>query len=172
MSATIDHGVTLELQERLYREAACLDDGEYEAWLAMLHPEIEYVAPIRQDLAPAQPGSGPALEHRLAFFTENIMTLHGRVAKLRTGLMQTEVPPSRVVRLVTNVLVDPQDPHGRRPVRSAILVHRQHRQRDIEVLAGRRNDLWVRDDQGWKLRRREILFAANVLPVGSLPLFY
>lgn len=172
MSDPLHQSLTLEFQERLYREAAHLDDGEFEAWLAMLHPQIEYVAPVRQDLMPSPSATAPGVEHRLAFFTDNIMTLHGRVAKLRTGLLQTEVPPSRVVRIITNVLVDPEDAEGGRPVRSAFLVHRQHRQRDIEVLAGHRHDLWLRDEQGWKLRRREILFAANVLPVGSLPLFY
>ncbi len=167
-----DHIAARELQERLHREAAHLDDGDYEAWLAMLHPEIEYIAPVRQDLAPVRTAPEAAHEHRLAFFTESIMTLHGRVAKLRTGMMQTEVPPSRVVRLISNILVDPEDASGQRPVRSVFLVHRQHRQRSIETLAGSRRDHWVHDDQGWRLRRREILFAANVLPVGSLPLFY
>lgn len=171
MNLISQQAVSQELTEVLFREAAHLDDGDFEAWLAMMHPEIEYVAPIRQDLAPAG-DEPPPPGHRLAFFTENITTLAARVAKVRTGLLQTEVPSSRVVRLITNVIVSPGDEAGRRPVRSAFLVHRQHRQRDIEVLAGRREDLWMQDTQGWKLRRREILFAANVLPVSSLPLFY
>lgn len=165
--------IVTELTQMLYREAALLDDGRLEDWLAILDPQISYVAPIRQDLAARADGAPRGAEvHELTFFNETIMTLSLRVGKLRTGLSQTENPPSRVVRLVSNVVVGPHDAPGEHPVRSAFLVYRQHRQRDIEMLAGHRHDIWRHSDASWKLLRREILFAANVLPVKSLPLIY
>lgn len=95
-----------------------------------------------------------------------------RVAKLRTGLMQTENPPSRVVRVIGSVLVAPASPERDHGVRSAFLIYRQHRQRDVDILAGHRVDRWRRRADGWGLAERRVMFAANVLPVGSLPLFY
>lgn len=158
------------LTQVLYDEALALDEGRFEDWLAMLDPEIRYVAPIRQDLAPDTPleRTGPVL----SFFEESLPTLGMRVAKLRTGLSQTESPPSRVVRLISNVRVGQLNDLDGIPVSSAFVVYRQHRQRDIEILAGRRKDTWRRRDGVWRLLQREILFAANVLPVKSLPLFY
>ncbi|PZQ60225.1 MAG: 3-phenylpropionate dioxygenase, partial [Phenylobacterium zucineum] len=79
----------LELTHLLHYEAAILDDGLFEDWLALLHPEIDYFAPIRIDVLP--PGEA-APGHKLAFFNESLMSLHARVAKLRTGLLQTEYP--------------------------------------------------------------------------------
>jgi hypothetical protein len=39
-------------------------------------------------------------------------------------------------------------------------------------LAGHRHDRWRPGSDGWRLTRREVLFAANVLPTKSLSLFY
>lgn len=161
--------VLMALTQTLYREAALLDDTRFEDWLAMLDPEIRYVAPIRQDVAA---GSVDLNATALRYFDETLLTLSLRVGKLRTGLSQTENPPSRVVRLITNIEVGPLAEPGQHPVRSAFLVYRQHRQRDRELLAGHRLDTWRATEGGWRLLRREIRFAANVLPVKSLPLFY
>lgn len=49
-------------------------------------------------------------------------------------------------------------------------VHR--RQRQVEILAGHRHDRWRLIPDGWRLLRREICFAAYVLPTKSLSLFY
>jgi 3-phenylpropionate/cinnamic acid dioxygenase small subunit len=160
---------TIELTNVLHYEAAVLDDGKFEDWLALLHPEVRYVAPVRIDVSPSDQ---EAPKHSLSFFHDDLMSLSGRVAKLRTGLMQTEYPPSRVVRLIASILVAPEEADGVQPVRSAFLVYRQHRQRDVEMLAGHRHDQWVKLDGAWRLKRREIAFAANVLPAKSLPLFY
>jgi 3-phenylpropionate/trans-cinnamate dioxygenase beta subunit len=158
------------LGQALFREAASLDDGRYEDWLEMLCDDIVYTAPIQQDLAARQASPSPGLA--LSFFQETKGTLQLRVAKIRTGLAQTESPPSRVVRVISNVLVEPEGPAGEHAVRSAFVVYRQHRQRDVEVLAGHRSDQWRRSAGGWRLARRDVRFAANVLPVKSLPLFY
>jgi 3-phenylpropionate/cinnamic acid dioxygenase small subunit len=163
----------VQLSQVLYREAALLDDGCYEAWLELLHDDLVYTAPIREDLAQrAQPGEAAPEALALSFFQDGKGSLTLRVGKLRTGLSQTENPPSRVVRLISNILVSPESAPGEHPVRSAFLVYRQHRQRDVEMLAGHRLDVWRRTDRGWALARREVRFAANVLPVQSLPLFY
>jgi phenylpropionate dioxygenase-like ring-hydroxylating dioxygenase large terminal subunit len=42
----------------------------------------------------------------------------------------------------------------------------------VQILAGHRRDRWVPTPAGWRLRAREIRFAANVLPTKSLSLFY
>jgi 3-phenylpropionate/cinnamic acid dioxygenase small subunit len=95
-----------------------------------------------------------------------------RVAKIRTGLQQTENPPSRTVRMISNVQVEPMAGSDDRTVRSAFLLYRQRRQRQVEILAGHRRDRWMPTPTGWRLRDREIRFAANVLPTKSLSLFY
>jgi len=165
-----------ELTQLLYREAELLDTGRYEEWLALLADDVRYVAPIAQDLDPfAEPGgtNGPAeVHHELTYLYESRASVMLRVAKIRTGLQQTEIPPSRTVRLINNVQVEPIAGSDDRAVRSAFLLYRQRRQRQVEILAGHRRDRWMPTPDGWRLREREIRFAANVLPSKSLSLFY
>ncbi len=168
--------VVQELTQLLYREAEQLDTGRYEDWLALLADEVRYVAPIAQDLDPyAEPerANEPAeARHELTYLYESRGSLMLRVAKIRTGLQQTENPPSRTVRMISNVQVEAIAGSDDHAVRSAFLLYRQRRQRQVEILAGHRRDRWIPMPEGWRLRDREIRFAANVLPTKSLSLFY
>jgi ethylbenzene dioxygenase subunit beta len=165
-----------ELSQLLYHEAMLLDTGRYEDWLALLEEDVEYLAPISPEVDPNAEASGTSAEgapaHELAYFSDGYDLLCLRVAKIRTGLLQSENPPSRTVRLVSNVAVGAAEPDGARPVSSAFLLYRHRRQRQIEVLAGHRHDRWRRTEDRWRLARREVLFAANVLPTKSLSLLY
>lgn len=164
--------LVVQLTQALYREAALLDDGQFEDWLSLLEDDFQYRAPIRLDLADRGASGETDGKLELSFFEDSKGTMALRIAKIRTGLMQTENPASRIVRLVSNVLVMPDADEGAYGVRSAFLIYRQHRQRDVEILAGHRRDVWKRRASGWGLARREVMFAANVLPVKSLPLIY
>lgn len=172
MTASPSVKLVTELTQALFHEASLLDDGLYEEWLSLLHEDVSYVAPIREDVVEQGAALRPKAVHELMFFSDDLGSLRIRVAKIRTGLSQTENPRSRVVRLISNIQVGHQTDAGDHPVRSAFLIYRQHRQRQVEMLAGHRLDRWRRGPQGWGLAYREILFAANVLPVKSLPLLY
>jgi 3-phenylpropionate/cinnamic acid dioxygenase small subunit len=179
MTSAASAELVTELTQLLYHEATLLDSGRYEDWLALLADDVEYLAPIRPEVDPSAErrggsgsGSSGAVRHELAYFSDGIDLLRLRVAKIRTGLLQSENPPSRTVRLVSNVQVGDRERDGTRPVSSAFLLYRHRRQRQVEILAGHRHDRWRRTDHQWRLTRREVLFAANVLPTKSLSLFY
>ncbi|MEZ5230526.1 MAG: aromatic-ring-hydroxylating dioxygenase subunit beta, partial [Acidimicrobiales bacterium] len=108
----------IELTQLLNHEAQLLDDGRYEDWLALLAADITYSAPIHND----QLGDTASSEDEaptLTYFRDNLGTLQVRVAKIRTGLAQTENPPSRTVRLIGTVTVGAELEPGHVPVRSA-----------------------------------------------------
>lgn len=171
MNAPVDPGLVSELTQVLHREAHLLDDGRYEDWLALLDPGVRYLAPIPADElgAMARPDGAPTL----VYFDDGLLQLEMRVAKIRTGLAQTENPPSRTVRLIGTVVVDQPATDGDHPVRSSFVLYRHRRQRQVEILAGHRFDTWRRaEGDEWRLAQREIHFAANVLPTKSLSLLY
>ena len=161
----------IELTQVLYHEAQLLDDGRFEEWLALLDPEIRYCAPIQADeLGTVERRAGSPI---LSYFNDGLGQLQVRVAKIRTGLAQTENPPSRTVRLIGTVTIAPETAVGEHPVRSAFVLYRHRRQRQVEILAGNRHDVWRHTAEGgWRLACREIRFAANVLPTKSLSLLY
>lgn len=160
----------VELTQVLHREAQLLDDGRYEDWLALLAPDIRYVAPVLSDELGqmVRPDGAPIL----SLFDDGLTQLQARVAKIRTGLPQTENPPSRVVRLIGTVTVEAEVGPGEHPVRSAFVLYRHRRQRQVEILAGHRSDTWRHSPDGWRLAHRQVRFAANVLPTKSLSLLY
>jgi 3-phenylpropionate/cinnamic acid dioxygenase small subunit len=176
VSGSAPQDVLHELTQVLFHEAELLDEGRYEEWLGLLADDIRYVAPIQQDLDPdatpvrAEDASAP--RHELTYLHETSFSLQMRVAKIRTGMQQTEVPPSRTVRLISNVQVGAGVDADSQIVRSAFILYRQRRQRQVEILAGRRRDRWTQTADGWRLRDREIRFAANVMPTKSMSLFY
>jgi 3-phenylpropionate/cinnamic acid dioxygenase small subunit len=163
-----DVDVAYELTQTVFWEARLLDDGRFEEWLELLADDVEYVAPIEPETDGSVGPSGPTL----TFFDDTRDMLEMRVMKVRTGLVQSEVPASRTVRIVSNVMIKQADDAGEHPVSSALLIYRHRHQRDVEIIAGHRDDIWRRGPAGWRLARRRIRFAANVLPTQSLSLFY
>jgi 3-phenylpropionate/cinnamic acid dioxygenase small subunit len=164
MSTSINETLT----QTLYYEALMLDEGRFEDWLNLLSPKLRYTVHIQQDTAVDWQDSA---SQRLVYMDEDYGSMQLRVLKIRTNLPQTEVPRSRTVRSISNVLVEEEVP-GTYTVRSAFLLYRNHRQRDTELLAGHRTDTWATESGACRLQTRDVRFAANVLPTKSLSLFY
>lgn len=156
-----------ELTQLLYREAALLDDGRFDEWAELLAEDLVYRMPTRPQLLGRTGYRGADLW----YIDDDRSTILSRIAKIATGLSQTENPPSRTVRLVSNVLVDATE-GDEYPVRSALLIYRHRKETDVELLAAHRHDRWRRTADGWRLAVREIVLAANVLPTSNLALFY
>ena len=144
--------------------------------MELLVSELRYRIPIRPELD----ANGPERTGiELQFMNEDRAMMVVRVAKGTSGMLQSEHPPSRTVRLVSNVLVDTAEgadqinQTDQYPVSSAFLLYRHRRQDQVEILVGYRQDRWRRTGEGdWLLVEREVRFAANVLPARGLPPFY
>lgn len=81
----------------LYREARLLDEGKMEDWLDLFSEECLYWIPM-------VPGGGnPLKEVSLAF--DDRRRLEDRIYRLRTGYAWSQIPPSRTIRLLSNIEV-------------------------------------------------------------------
>lgn len=157
-----------ECEAYLYREAALLDDRQFEDWLDGLAEDITYEVPVRITRG---------LEDRADDFSQNayhmrdsLATLQMRVKRLRTEHAFGEDPPSRTTRLVTNVhLVEYRAREAQ--VRSNLMLYRaQGLSEQPELFVGTRLDTLRATDDGWKLARRTIRLAQTALP-GSIGVF-
>ncbi|GMA51156.1 hypothetical protein GCM10025857_25130 [Alicyclobacillus contaminans] len=74
----------------LFREAALLDQREYEAWLALLDEGIRYRMPVRvtRDF-----GESDDFIDDMTFFDETKRSLQTRVERFRTTSAWSENPP-------------------------------------------------------------------------------
>ncbi|MFC5181350.1 aromatic-ring-hydroxylating dioxygenase subunit beta [Actinomadura harenae] len=152
-----------EVEQFLFREADLLDRHEFDAWLELFADDLRYVMPIRLNL-PSKDGETRESEQALALFDDDKPFLEARVRKLRTGSAWAEEPPSRTVRLVTNVMVGAPDPEtGDFAVTSRFLLNRNRHEDEEDTYAGSRADRFRRTSDGLRIFERRIMLNQSVV---------
>jgi len=92
-----DPNVRDQCRALLEREARLLDEGRYDEWLALYAEACVVWVPAAE-----RPGD-PRREVTIYF--DDRARLEDRIFRLRTGKAWSQVPPSRTVRMVSNVEV-------------------------------------------------------------------
>jgi 3-phenylpropionate/cinnamic acid dioxygenase small subunit len=80
----------------LYHEARLADEARYAEWLALWTDDGVYWVPATTD-----PGADP--ERHISHVYDNRARLETRVKLLQTGLRYSQVPPSSIRRVISNV---------------------------------------------------------------------
>jgi biphenyl 2,3-dioxygenase beta subunit len=171
VNPTADQVVVLaELQRFLSRESWLLDHDRLEAWLELFTEDIRYTAPVRKETSRRR---GEAFDElgRLMHFDDTYVTLTMRVQKLRSGRSWAEDPPSRVRRLISNVVLLAHD-EASAVVGSNFCIHRETAEGATRSFVGYRQDSVVKHaSTGWKIRERTIYLDHLVLPHALTLLF-
>ena len=170
---TLDARIVLafEVQQFLFEEARLLDGQDYKAWLELLTDDIHYWAPVIESREVRHRASHYiAGEGESAYFDDTRATLGMRVARLGFAGAWAEVPPSRMTRLVSNVIVGDETPDGI-PVRSNFYLYRSRLETEEDTYHGTREDTLRRVDGQLRLARRKIIFAQSVLTARSITTF-
>lgn len=152
----------------LLREAELLDDARFEEWLDLLHPDIDYRAPIR--VVPGDPADD-GFSRRAYYYLENGTSLRHRVERLGEDDAWAEKPRTRTRRLVGNVRVAEADGPDT-GVRSnlALFCYRNDEPTPV-VLTGERRDALRAEAGRWRLVSRTIYLDSTVLGLQSLSVF-
>ena len=95
--AVSDVNVRDQCRALLEREARLLDEARYEEWLALYAEQCVVWVPAAE-----RPGD-PRRE--VTIFFDDRQRLEDRIFRLSTGKAWSQVPPSRTVRMVSNVEV-------------------------------------------------------------------
>jgi 3-phenylpropionate/cinnamic acid dioxygenase small subunit len=161
------------IEDFLYLEADLLDERRLDEWLELLHDDLEYAMPVRQNVHSTDLNREFTVPGRdTLWFDEGKETLTKRVRQLQTGEHWAEEPVSRVSHLVTNVRIASETPDGVE-VTSRFLVYRNRVDVESDTLIGRRRDVLVRTaDGGWLLRKRLVLLDQSVLLAKNLTVFF
>jgi benzoate/toluate 1,2-dioxygenase beta subunit len=134
----------------LEREARLLDQGQYQDWLALYSEECVVWVPAAE-----QPGD-PRRE--VTVFFDDRQRLEDRIYRLGTGHAWSQVPPSRTVRLVSNVEVFRTQERSVLMARSNFLIS-ELRAGESRMLSG-----WC----GHRLRRRQVGWAIEAKQVNLI----
>jgi len=94
-------GLTVEEAERLlYHEARLLEEHRYEEWQALFTDDAKYWLPIHGD------GGDPDPSASISIVYDDVARIDERVYRTLHTPVLDQNPPSRTVRLVSNVEVD------------------------------------------------------------------
>lgn len=153
-----------EVQGLFYHEAALLDDRKFEDWLGLLTDDVRYRMPARINRYQREGKPTMASRDEAAYFDETKESLEARVRRLATGMAWADDPPSRTRHLVTNIVLDPAEPHASTVnVKSSFLLYSNRLEHETTILAGERHDRLRRTSTNLKICERVIFLDQNVL---------
>lgn len=163
--------LTLEVQEFLYYEADLLDARRFDEWLALFADDVRIWMPLRRNVSSADQARELTREQLdICWVDEGKSTLARRVQQLLSGAHWAEEPYSRVCHMVSNVRVV-EAAAAEVKVTCRFLVYRNRQAEDTEFFVGRRTDTLRRENDEWRIARREILLDQNVMLGNNLAIF-
>lgn len=153
-----------ELEQFLYSEAALLDDGRYEEWLALFADEGRYWVPL-------QGASQPEAGKYNAIADEDRMLLALRIERLKAGIAHSQQPRSSMQHLLQRPMLLPADPvdAGVAVLRTPF-VYAESRGDELVTLHGHYIHRLVRRDGHLRiaLKRVNLVNASSRLPMIQL----
>lgn len=163
-----------EVEDFLAREADMLDGQRYGEWLQTLAEDVFYFAPAVESVEyRRQTYNRVATTEEMAFFRDTLATLRMRVERLAVGGAWAEVPPSRMCRSISNVIVDAVSADGTEiKVKSKFFLFRSRLEREEDTYCGARDDVLRRSGDTFKLAYRKIVLAQTVLTSRSITTFF
>ena len=153
----------------LLDEVAALDENRLDDWIAMMHPDVDYRAPMR---ATRERTKGEGFSSEGYHFFENHESLTTRVDRLATDYAWAEDPPSRTRRFLSNFRVFAIEGSDDLQARSNLLVYRERLdETDQQWLVGRRVDDLRPDGGELRIVRRLVLLDHSILMTPNLGIF-
>ncbi len=148
-----------DVERFLYQEAALLDSGRFEEWLALFTDDALYWVPsVESDGAPAGDGQLIYDDHE---------RLRARVGRLRHPLNPTQFPTPRTRHFITNVVVSPLGADELGVVSNQIVYVLQGSQQTQFPGAC---EHWLQRQGGeWRIRQKKVTLLAGDLPLTQLP---
>lgn len=165
-----DSALRDEVVEWLLIEAELLDSMREREWLNnMVSRDVVYQLPLRETVLRAQ-GSG--FVDGAFHLDENWGSLNSRLSQNETGHSWAEDPASRTRHYVSNIRV------GRMSgdevnVRSNLLLYRTRQDDTVpQVFSGERQDVLVRINGTFQLKRRAIYLDTTAIASHNLAIFF
>jgi 3-phenylpropionate/cinnamic acid dioxygenase small subunit len=169
---SVDRELTSRVEQFLYHEARLLDERRFDEWLELFTDDVRYWMPVvfTRERGAREIGD----DKDPAWYDDDKTTLSLRVKRLHTEYAWAEEPPSRTVRIVSNVEVRPAGGNGGElEVYSKFLTYKNRLEQETNIFAGTREDLLrVTKEGGFRIAKRKIILAQNVLLAKNISIFF
>lgn len=154
----------------LILEARLLDDNKLLEWFDLLAEDIQYRMPVRSTVFRRE---GEGFDPGMNFIYDNKNAIRFKVRRYtETDTAWAEDPPSRVRRLVTNLMLFETPNPEELMAQSYLLLQRSRGDSPtLESLTARRDDVVRRTAAGWRLAQRTIWIDQATLGMANLAVF-
>ena len=147
-----------EIEAFVYREARLQDSHDYDGWEALWTDDGMYWIPANgDDIDP---------ESQMSIIYDNRSRIALRIKQLHTGKRHTQIPRSRLSRVVSNVELLEQK-GGEYRVGSAALIFESNARGDT-VWGARNEYLLRRGEQGLRMASKKVMLTNNDKPLYTL----
>ncbi|SRR5579875_379741 len=158
-----------EIERFLYREAWLLDNHRLREWFDLLTDDVRYLIPTIETVR----GTDARYREDVPYY--NLVDWDKRIIELRllqveTNFNHSEIPPSAVQRIISNVFVVGSDEAHELTVYSNVQATLVRHGVFETVFKGKREDQLRRMSGGWKIAGRKVELLLSSLP-RTLPLF-
>ena len=163
-SRPVDLALHHEVSRLYFREARLLNNRQPRVWLeTMVDPDVHYWLPILEDRFSKDQRPAPTPDEP-AVYNDNYQDLDHRIARLETGLVWMEDPPSRLRYLVSNVEAYHTADAQLIATFCSVHVYRNRRQREeTNHFYGREDVLRRGADGRLRLLRRKVVLDQRVV---------
>lgn len=146
------------VEQFLYHEARLMDEHRFDEWLALWADECLYYAPVNdEDIDPSR---------HATLFHEARPQLEDRISQLKSSVHWSQLPKSRLRRVVSNVEVEEATDQAVAVASNFVLVEvRRERQ---TVFAGRSIHRLLPVDGGFKIAYKKVLLTNLDATMGNL----
>lgn len=161
--------IQYEFEQWLYKEAALLDNIQFDEWFALMHSSLKYKMPVRVNKEGTE---RPDYSTEMFIFNDDIDLLKLRVDRLKTDYAWAEIPPSRTRRFVSNVSIKQYEKDQKASVTNYLLIYRS-RSTDIhhDLISGERQDEFIYEDGKWKLSKRVFIVDQTTIDTRNFAIF-
>ena len=161
-----------EIEQFLYHEAALYDERRYQEWLDLLTDDIRYYMPMLRNVKFGEHEREYTREMEdLNWIDEGKDILTKRIEQILTGVHWAEEPLSRIVHVISNVLI--VDDRGEEvDAKCKFVTYRNRVETETDLFIGRREDTLRLVDGQWKIAHRKVILAQSVLLAKNLTLLF
>jgi 3-phenylpropionate/cinnamic acid dioxygenase small subunit len=148
-----------EVELLLFREAELADAHQYDEWLALWAKDLLYWVPCNaDDIDP---------ERKISLIYEDRPKLEQRLLRLGTKHAHSQRPQSKLVRTVSNIVLEDDDPAQGCVVVSRFIVA-EVRLDQQTLWCGRMRHVLVREDDALRIKEKRVYLVNNDAPMPNL----
>jgi 3-phenylpropionate/cinnamic acid dioxygenase small subunit len=144
-----------QIEDFIYMEARLQDEQRYDEWDALWTDDAVYWVPANGD--DIDPG------RQVSIINDNRPRIATRVAQLQTDVRHSQVPPSRMRRLISNIEIEEEgDENGDITVGSNFILIEHRMRRGMVTWAGRTVHKLRPDENGdFKMSQKKVMLVNN-----------